>query len=359
MIGQWLDRSAACEPRISGESSPDAVTAINCPHPDTGAGRESIATELSIMGQAQTFLPVAIALVAVIGGYVVFGRGNNNVEKPIAAARTAVANSAAAAKEEVDEFKDKVLHPKDFREFELEDKTVISHNTAIYRYKLPKPTDSLGLPIGQHISLAADIGPPGKEQVVRSYTPISSDEDKGHVDLIIKSYPTGNISRYVAEMEIGQKIKIRGPKGAMVYTPNLVRHFGMIAGGTGITPMLQIAKAIERGRASGDNTEVDLIFANVNPEDILLKDELDALAAKDPKFRVHYVLNNPPEKWSGGTGFVTADMIKKWLPAPASDVKILLCGPPPMVKAMKAATEGLGFEKARAVSKLEDQVFAF
>lgn len=241
-------------------------------------------------------------------------------------------------------------------------KFLVPSNLYSYRIKLPRPTDVLGLPIGQHISLAAEIGPEkdGKPtDIVRSYTPISSDEDLGHVDLIIKSYPTGNISKYVAEMKIGQKIKIRGPKGAMVYTPNLVRHFGMIAGGTGITPMLQIAKAIERGRAKGDTTEVDLIFANVNPEDILLKDELDALAAKDPKFRVHYVLNNPPEKWDGGVGFVTADMIKEWLPAPASDVKILLCGPPPMVKAMKAATEGLGFEKARAVSKLEDQVFAF
>jgi cytochrome-b5 reductase len=123
--------------------------------------------------------------------------------------------------------------------------------------------------------------------------------------------------------------------------------------------MLQVAKAIMRGRSTGDKTAVDLIFANVNPEDILLKDELDSLAAKDPKFNVHYVLNNPPENWTGGTGFVTADMIKEKLPAPANDVKILICGPPPMVAAMKKATESLGYAKARPVSKLEDQVFCF
>jgi cytochrome-b5 reductase len=84
----------------------------------------------------------------------------------------------------------------------------------------------------------------------------------------------------------------------------------MIAGGTGITPMLQIIRAIQRGRAAGDTTEVDLIFANVNPEDILLKEDLDALAKKDKGIRVYYVLNNPPEKWDGGVGFVTAEMIK-------------------------------------------------
>lgn len=231
-------------------------------------------------------------------------------------------------------------------------------NRGSYRFKLPRANDILGLPIGQHISLAATIAGQPKE-VVRSYTPISSDEDKGHFDLLIKSYPTGNISKHVAALQVGQTMKVKGPKGAMVYTPNMVRHFGMIAGGTGITPMLQVVKAIIRGRAAGDRTEVDLIFANVNPEDILLKDDLDALAAKDPKFRVHYVLNNPPEKWTGGTGFVTADMIKAKLPAPASDVKILVCGPPPMVAAMKKATESLGFAKAKPVSKLEDQVFCF
>jgi cytochrome-b5 reductase len=251
-----------------------------------------------------------------------------------------------------------VLKPSEFQEFALEKKTVLSHNTAIYRFKLPRPTDVLGLPIGQHISLAATLAGQPKD-VVRSYTPITSDEDRGHVDLLIKSYPTGNISRHVAGLAIGDTMRIKGPKGAMVYTPNMVRRFGMIAGGTGITPMLQVAKAITRGRPAGDRTEVDLLFANVNPEDILLKEDLDALAAADARFRVHYVLNNPPAHWTGGTGFVTADMIREKLPAPASDVKILVCGPPPMVAAMKKATESLGYAKARPVSKLEDQVFCF
>jgi cytochrome-b5 reductase len=113
----------------------------------------------------------------------------------------------------------------------------------------------------------------------------------------------------MASLVVGQTIKVRGPKGAMVYTPNMVRHFGMIAGGTGITPMLQIIRAIIRGRPTGDKTEIDLIFANVNREDILLKEDLDDLAKTDTRFRVYYVLNNPPEKWDGGVGFVTPEMI--------------------------------------------------
>ena len=228
-----------------------------------------------------------------------------------------------------------------------------------YRFGLPKSTDALGLPIGQHISLGAHVAGEEKE-VVRSYTPISSDDrDKGYFDLMIKSYPTGRISKHMSTLNIGDTMRVKGPKGAMVYTPNMCRHIGMIAGGTGITPMLQIVKAISRGRSNGDKTDVDLIFANVNDEDRLLKDDLDELAKADSKFRVHYVLNNPPDGWTGGVGFVTPDMIKKSLPGPADDIKILICGPPPMVSAMKKATTELGYEKPRPVSKLQDQVFCF
>jgi len=258
----------------------------------------------------------------------------------------------------------KVLKPDVFQDFELKEKTVLSHNVAIYRFNLPTSNSILGLPIGQHMSVAANIIQPNGEvkEVVRSYTPISSDENYGYFDLLIKSYPTGNISKHMAQMKIGQTLKVKGPKGAMVYTPNLVKRFGMIAGGTGITPMLQIIRAIIRGRpknGGSDTTEIDLIFANVNSEDILLKEDLDALAKEDQGFRVHYVLNNPPEKWDGGVGFVTPDMIKANLPPPGPDMKILICGPPPMVSAMKKAADSLGYEKPRPVSKLADQVFCF
>ncbi|KAK7425384.1 NADH-cytochrome b5 reductase [Neonectria magnoliae] len=255
----------------------------------------------------------------------------------------------------------KVLKPDVFQEFELEEKTVISHNVAIYRFKLENPSSILGLPIGQHISIGAKLPQPDgtTKEIVRSYTPVSGDHQPGYFDVLIKSYPQGNISKYMASLVVGQTIRVRGPKGAFTYTPNMVRHFGMIAGGTGITPMLQVMRAIVRGRAAGDKTEVDLIFANVTPQDILLKEDLDALATKDAGIRVHYVLDKPPEGWTGGVGYVTADMITKWLPKPADDVKILLCGPPPMVSGLKKSAESLGFKKARPVSKLEDQIFAF
>ncbi|CAI6063195.1 unnamed protein product [Clonostachys chloroleuca] len=263
--------------------------------------------------------------------------------------------------EQVKETASGVLKPDVFQEFELHQKTEISHNVAIYRFKLPNEGSILGLPIGQHISIGAMLTQPDgtEKEVIRSYTPISGDHQPGYFDLLIKVYPQGNITQHLAGLKLGNSIRVRGPKGAFTYTPNMVRHFGMIAGGTGLTPMLQIIRAIIRGRTEGDKTEVDLIFANVNEHDILLRKDLEQITKNDHEIRIHHVLNNPPENWSGGVGFVNLDMISRWLPKPAPDVKILLCGPPPMISAMKKTTESLGFSKARPASKLEDQVFSF
>jgi len=246
------------------------------------------------------------------------------------------------------------LDPKQWQRFKLIDKIVLSPNTAIYRFALPKGT-VLGLPIGQHVSVSATIG--GK-LVQRSYTPTSSDDDVGFFDLLIKSYPTGNISKHFGELKVGDYVDIKGPKGQMRYSPAFAKNIGMIAGGTGITPMLQIIRAALKNPA--DQTKLSLIYANVSESDILLKSELDSLAAKHPdQFKVYYVLNNPPEGWKGGVGFVTKEMIEEHLPVHAADHKALLCGPPPMITAMTKALESLNWPSPRAVSKMEDGIFKF
>ena len=151
---------------------------------------------------------------------------------------------------------------------------------------------------------------------------------------ITQAYEKGNISRYVSLLKIGDKIRVKGPKGQFTYSPTLSRELGMIAGGTGITPMLQIIRAALKN--PNDRTRLSLIYANVTAEDILLKKELDELAEKHPdRFKLYYVLNNPPHGWQGGVGFVTKEQIEKFMPPSSPDIKILLCGPPPMMTAMK------------------------
>ncbi|KAB2065744.1 hypothetical protein ERO13_A09G105000v2 [Gossypium hirsutum] len=232
------------------------------------------------------------------------------------------------------------LDPEEFKEFKLVKRTQLSYNVAKFKFALPTPTSVLGLPIGQHMSCR------GKDQngddVVKPYTPTTLDSDLGYFELVIKMYPQGRMSHHFREMQEGDYLAVKGPKGRFKYQPGQVRAFGMLAGGTGITPMFQVARAILENPK--DKTDIHLIYANVAYEDILLKEELDELTSRYPnRMSVYYVLNQPPEGWDGGVGFISKEMIQVHCPAPAEDIKILRCGPPPMNKAMAAHLEALGY----------------
>ncbi|KAL5220076.1 hypothetical protein ABZP36_024789 [Zizania latifolia] len=234
------------------------------------------------------------------------------------------------------------LNPEDFKKFKLVEKKQISHNVARFKFALPTPTSVLGLPIGQHISCRGQDAT--SEEVIKPYTPTTLDSDLGHFELVIKMYPQGRMSHHFREMKVGDFMSVKGPKGRFKYQVGQVRAFGMIAGGSGITPMFQVARAILEN--PNDSTKVHLIYANVTYEDILLKEELDNMAKNYPdRFKIYYVLNQPPEGWNGGVGFVSQEMIKTHLPAPAEDIQILRCGPPPMNKAMAAHLEELSYTK--------------
>ena len=198
-------------------------------------------------------------------------------------------------------------------------------------------------------------------EVVRSYTPITLDDTKGHFDLLVKTYPQGNASQYLAFLKIGEKARFRGPKGKFLYTPNMAKEVGMIAGGTGITPILQVIKAILRNPE--DKTKISLIFGNLSKEDILLYEELKEMASNNSEqLKVHFVLNNPPtqEKWEGSVGYITADIIKGHCPAPSNDSRILMCGPPQMMAAMtKILIEELNFTPQSSPPSTEDQIQRF
>ena len=103
----------------------------------------------------------------------------------------------------------------------------------------------------------------------------------------------------------------------------------MVAGGTGITPMLQVVDEILENKA--DQTKVSLIFANQSEADILLKKEIDARAAANPdRFKVYYVVDKAPTgissyffPWSGGVGYVTEVRAHSTQAHPAASVGML------------------------------------
>jgi cytochrome-b5 reductase len=126
------------------------------------------------------------------------------------------------------------------------------------------------------------------------------------------------------------------------------QKLGMIAGGTGLSPMLQIIRAILSDPE--DSTVVHLIFANQTEEDIFMRSVLDDLPRD--RFHLWYTLDHPPTGWSYGSGFINAEMCREHLPAPGPDTFYLMCGPPPMIKlAIEPAFQELGISK--------EQMFVF
>ncbi|CAD0018139.1 unnamed protein product [Aureobasidium pullulans] len=225
-------------------------------------------------------------------------------------------------------------------------------------FELPTPTTRLGLPIGQHVAIQAKIG---EQTITRSYTPTSNDTDLGKLVLLIRLYDDGMLTgQYLAKLKVGDQVLFRGPKGAMKYQKGYAKKIGMVAGGTGITPHYQLIRSIcEDPR---DTTEVSLVYANRTEDDILLRSELDLWAKSYPKnLKVHYMLDNPPEGWQYGSGFITKDVLEQHMPAPSNDgsTKILLCGPPGMINATKKNLVELGWKKPGAVGKMTDDIFTF
>ncbi|KAH7079603.1 hypothetical protein FB567DRAFT_595595 [Paraphoma chrysanthemicola] len=248
------------------------------------------------------------------------------------------------------------LNAKEFKGLKVSKIEQLSPNVYRYVFALPRPQDVVGLPIGQHVSIKATVD--GKI-VQRSYTPTSNNLDRGVLELVIKVYPDGQLTgKYFANLKVGDEVQLRGPKGAMRYQPGHCKKIGMIAGGTGVTPMYQLIRAICEDER--DTTEVSLIFANRTEEDILLREDLETFARRYPKnFKLWFMLDNAPKDWAYGKGFVTADVMKEKLPSPGPDTKFMLCGPPGMVNAAKKALVSLGAEAPGALAKLTDEIFCF
>lgn len=270
------------------------------------------------------------------------------------------------------------LSPTEFRPFEVESIKQVSHDTKSFRFKLQSKEHMLGLPTGQHISFRCK-GKDGAD-IIRSYTPITSNDERGYVEFIIKVYfpdvhpkfPDGGaMTMFLEGLKVGDTLDMRGPKGHLDYTgcgkytiskmdkktgkrANVQysnKRFGFVAGGSGITPCLQVIR--EMLKNPNDKSDISLLYANQTEKDILLHDELEQMAKEhSDRFRVHYTLDNPKRGWKGSKGFITADMCKEALPEAGEDAFVFICGPPPMIKfAVEPSLKEMGYR--------EDQWFAF
>lgn len=236
----------------------------------------------------------------------------------------------------------------EYANYELVARNRISHNTLVYKFALPMPDMTLGLPLGRHLSLRAFVD---NKEVRRPYTPTSSLDARGYFELLVKTYPApyGLMSRHLEAMQIGESIEARGPLGRFNFKRGAVSRYCMIAGGTGITPMYQVLLHLLRDEH--DTTHISLVYANETEDDILLRKELDFFVSQFARFSVYYVLNKPAEGWVGGSGLVTKEILQAKFGEATDRSMALMCGPPIMNKFMKGYLAELGFK--------DDKVFKF
>ncbi|TGZ83527.1 ferredoxin reductase-like protein [Ascodesmis nigricans] len=252
----------------------------------------------------------------------------------------------------------------DWIDLKLDSVTLESPNTKRLRFALPSEDHISGLTVASCL-LTKYQGPQQQKPVIRPYTPISDEDQRGYLDLIVKHYEGGPMSTHIHDMNVDQRLLFKGPIPKYPWKANMHEHIGLIAGGTGIAPMYQLIRAVLKNPS--DKTKITLVFGNVTEQDILLKKELQELENTYPqRFKCHYILDNAPEGAGWATkGRVTKELLKTVLPEPAAgNNKIFVCGPPGMYAAIsggkkspKDQGELTGILKELGYSK--DEVFKF
>ncbi|EXJ82557.1 nitrate reductase [NADPH] [Capronia epimyces CBS 606.96] len=242
------------------------------------------------------------------------------------------------------------LNPKAWKKAVLHEKKTVSWDTRIFTYKLEHPQQRLGLPVGQHLMVRLR-DPATREAIIRSYTPISEINDQGYMQMLVKVYLAddrgkgGKMTQAMDALPIGHPIEMKGPIGKFEYLGNgdcliqgkqrHVKSFVMICGGSGITPIYQVFRAVLQN--PNDRTRCIIFDGNRLYEDILCKEELDVLwKGNEDRCRILHTLTKPPDDWTGLRGRITGQLVQDNC-TQTEDTLVLICGPGALEKTMHKA----------------------
>ncbi|WP_180008140.1 benzoate 1,2-dioxygenase electron transfer component BenC [Acinetobacter sp. YH16057] len=207
----------------------------------------------------------------------------------------------------------------------------MSDSTITFDIQLDEDQPDINFLAGQYVN----VGIPGTEET-RSYS-FSSKPGNRLTGFVVRNVPEGKMSTFLsADAKAGDKMTFKGPFGSF-YLRNVVRPVVILAGGTGIAPFMSMLQVLEE---KGSEQPVRLVFGVTNDFDIVAKDKLDELQNKLPWFEYRTVVAHP-ESQHERKGYVTSHVEKDWLNN--GDVDIYLCGPVPMVEAVRGwlDTEGV------------------
>ncbi|MDR2036091.1 MAG: iron-sulfur cluster-binding domain-containing protein [Coriobacteriales bacterium] len=200
-----------------------------------------------------------------------------------------------------------------------------------------KGTESLAyFSAGQYlsISLAIDGATVSKPYSISS-APVGA--LKGAYTITVKRSDGGFASCYILDnWKEGDSVVASGPEGLFTYEGiRDAKQVIGLAGGSGITPFLSLARAVVSGT---EDFCLTLLYGSRTSAGILFKDEFDALEAACAKIKVVHILSDE-EAEGYEQGFITAELIKKY--APAEDYSLFICGPQAMYNFLDAEIEKL------------------
>jgi predicted ferric reductase len=163
----------------------------------------------------------------------------------------------------------------------------------------------------------------------------------------------GDFTGTIGDTRVGERVYVDGPHGVFTVDRHpLAPGFVFVAGGVGIAPIMSMMRTLAD---RNDPRPLYLIYANDRWDEVIFRDEVAALAERD-NVHVTHVLLNPPADWSGETGFVTEEILRRALPAEAVSYTCFLCGPRPMSTAVQIALRAIGVPLRRIHFELFDMV---
>ncbi|NBH12192.1 benzoate 1,2-dioxygenase electron transfer component BenC [Amycolatopsis sp. SID8362] len=207
----------------------------------------------------------------------------------------------------------------------------LSPTTVAVTLETPE-RDKLAFLPGQYVNIAV----PGTGES-RSYSFSNAPDDK-HLTFLVKITPGGVMSEYLTgRARIGDELTFTGPHGSF-FLRETERPVLLLAGGTGLAPILSILRTL---RAAGSTRPVHLVYGVSTDDDLVEVETLTELAAGIDNFTWDHCVADPGST-ARHKGYVTTLIRDEHLHG--GDVAVYLCGPPPMVEAVRTHFADAGFE---------------
>ena len=193
---------------------------------------------------------------------------------------------------------------------------------------------------GQWVDFYADMG---GEVAVAGYSITSSPSRTSGFELAVKLVGENPVTHYVHKRAmVGDVVEV-AVGGEFLYTADMGGPLVLVAGGIGITPLMSIVRYVDE---SVPGVRLTLLYSAKTPDELLFKEELEAIARGNPNVRCHFSVTQPDgTDWTGRAGRIDRQMAE----AAGVDAGSLffICGPPPMIADMVRLATSLGAHSSR------------